>query len=59
VEGKFEPGFHVYGLESDGVAYSLDDFNKSLIPEDVLREVEAAKQKIISGQIQVTDAMSK
>ncbi len=59
MEGKFEPGFHVYGLESDGVAYSLDDFNKSLIPEDVLREVEAAKQKIISGQIQVTDAMSK
>ena len=59
VEGKFASGVHVYGLESDGVAYSLDQFNENLISPDILKEVEAAKQKIISGQIQVTDAMKK
>ena len=58
VEGKFASGIHVYGLEKDGVAYSLDDNNRSLIDPKVLQEVEAAKQRIIDGQIKVTDAMA-
>ncbi len=58
VEGKFAPGIHVYGLEKDGVAYSLDDNNRSLIDPKVLQEVEVAKQRIIDGQIKVTDAMA-
>src|SRR5918911_1427216 len=28
VNHKFQGGFHVYGLESDGVAYALDDNNR-------------------------------
>ena len=59
VEGKFQSGIHVYGLESDGVAYSLDQFNEKLISPDILKEVDEAKQKIINGQIKVTDAMAK
>jgi basic membrane protein A and related proteins len=59
VNKRFKGGFHVYGLEADGVAYALDDYNRALIPPDVLKEVEAAKQKIISGEIQVTDAMKQ
>ncbi|HEY0077345.1 MAG TPA: BMP family ABC transporter substrate-binding protein [Pyrinomonadaceae bacterium] len=59
VEGKFHPGIHVFGLENEGVGYALDKYNEPLIPPDVLKEVEAAKQKIIGGQIQVTDAMAK
>lgn len=59
VEGKFQGGIHVYGLESDGVAYSMDQNNEKLISPEVRAEVDAAKQKIISGQIQVTDAMKK
>ncbi len=28
VNKRFKGGFHVYGLEADGVAYSMDDFNQ-------------------------------
>ena len=59
VSHKFQGGFHVYGLESDGVAYALDDNNRTLIPPDVIQQAEEAKQKIIAGQIKVTDAMTK
>ena len=59
VRGQFKGGFHTYGLESDGVAYAMDDFNRSLIRPEVLREAEQAKQKIIAGEIKVTDAMLK
>jgi basic membrane protein A len=59
VAGSFEPGIHVFGLENDGVGYAMDKFNEQLVQPDWLQEVEAAKQKIINGQIQVTDAMAK
>ena len=59
VDGTFKPGFHVYGLEKDGVGYSLDDFNRPLIRPEVLQEADAARQKIINGEIKVTDAMAK
>lgn len=59
VNGAFQGGIHIYGLENDGVGYALDQHNASLIPPNVIKDVEAAKQKIISGQIQVTDAMAK
>ncbi len=57
--GKFEGGFHVFGLDKDGVAYAMDDFNKGLIPDDVIAKAEEAKKKIIAGEIKVTDAMAK
>lgn len=59
IEGKFQGGLHVYGLDKDGVAFALDQYNQSLITPDVLQEVEASRQKIIAGQIKVTDAMNK
>ncbi|HEX8116498.1 MAG TPA: BMP family ABC transporter substrate-binding protein [Pyrinomonadaceae bacterium] len=59
VRGQFKGGVHVYGLEADGVGYSLDEFNKELIPAPVLQEVEEARRKIIDGEIKVTDAMAK
>jgi basic membrane protein A len=58
VNHQFKGGFHVYGLENEGVGFSLDQFNRKLIPAEVLQEVEAAKKKIIAGQIKVTDAMA-
>jgi basic membrane protein A len=57
VGGNFKGGFHVFGLESDGVGYSMDQFNKDLVSPEALAEAEAAKKKIIAGQIKVTDAM--
>jgi basic membrane protein A and related proteins len=56
---RFKGGFHVYGLEADGVAYAMDDFNKSLISPDAIRQAEEARQRIIKGEIKVTDAMLK
>jgi basic membrane protein A and related proteins len=57
--GSFKGGFHVFGLEKEGVAYAMDQFNDPLVPADVRQRVEAAKAKIVSGEIKVTDAMLK
>ena len=52
VEG-FEPGVHIMGLENDGVGYSLDEFNASLITDEMKAAVDDARQKIIDGEIEV------
>lgn len=57
--GRFSGGFHNFGLDKDGVAYALDDNNRSLIPTDVIKKVEDARTKIGTGEIKVTDAMAK
>ncbi len=57
--GKFQGGVHIYGLENQGVDYALDEYNKALIPQDVIEKVEQAKKDIIAGKIKVTDAMAK
>jgi basic membrane protein A len=58
-DGSFKGGFHVFGLDKDGVAYAMDDNNKPLIPADVIQKVEKSKSEIIAGNIKVTDAMAK
>ncbi|HEX6185425.1 MAG TPA: BMP family ABC transporter substrate-binding protein [Pyrinomonadaceae bacterium] len=59
VKGQFKGGFHVYGLEADGVAYAMDDFNRALISPDTLSQAEEARRKIIAGEVKVTDAMTQ
>lgn len=59
LDGKFEGGFHVFGLDKDGVAYAMDENNKGLIPDDVIAKVDEAKKEIVDGKIKVTDAMAK
>jgi basic membrane protein A and related proteins len=59
LNGKFTAGFHVYGLENEGVSYALDQYNEKLIPKETLQRVEQAKARIIAGEIKVTDAMAK
>jgi basic membrane protein A len=59
VEGHFKGGIHELGLENDGIDYALDNYNRNLIPQAVLDEVERAKQDIIAGRIKVTDAMAE
>jgi basic membrane protein A len=58
LNNNFQGGFHVFGLDKDGVAYAMDEYNKKLIPEDVLQKAEEAKRKITAGEIKVTDAMA-
>jgi basic membrane protein A len=59
VRGRFQGGVHVYGLEDGGIGYAMDQHNEKLVPKAVLVEVEAAKERIISGEIKVTDAMAQ
>ena len=58
LEGQFKGGFHVFGLDKDGVAYALDQYNQPLISEEILSKVNEAKNKIVVGEIKVTDAMA-
>lgn len=59
VKGNFKAGFHVYGLDKDGVGYAMDQFNKDLITPEMIKAAEEARRKIIAGEIKVTDAMLK
>jgi basic membrane protein A len=59
VDGRFKGGIHEFGMDTDGIGYALDDYNRSLIPQPVIDEVERAKQDIIAGRIKVTDAMAE
>ncbi|MDQ3220551.1 MAG: BMP family ABC transporter substrate-binding protein, partial [Acidobacteriota bacterium] len=53
LEGKFKGGFHVFGLDKDGVAYAMDENNTAIIPVDVIQKTEEARAKIVSGEIKV------
>ena len=57
--GRFQAGVHVFGLDTDGVGYTVDEYNKALLASDAVQAAEDAKRKIIAGQIKVTDAMSQ
>jgi len=59
VEGRFKGGIHEFGMDTDGIGYTLDDYNRNLIPQQVIDEVEKAKRDIIAGRIRVTDAMAE
>ena len=59
VNGRFKGGIHVYGLPDGGIGYAMDQYNEKLVPKDVIAEVEAAKARIIKGEIKVTDAMAQ
>ena len=54
----FETGFNVMGLANDGVDYALDEHNASLVSDDMKAAVDAAKAKIVSGEVNVHDYMS-
>jgi basic membrane protein A len=58
VAGRFRGGIHSYGLADGGIGYAVDAYNRPLLPPDVLRDVEAARQAILRGDIHVTDAMA-
>lgn len=59
VEKRFRGGIHLYGLDNDGVGFALDQYNEKLISKELLDELSVAKEKIIKGEIKVTDYMAK
>ncbi|HET8728991.1 MAG TPA: BMP family ABC transporter substrate-binding protein, partial [Alphaproteobacteria bacterium] len=54
-DADFKGGVKDLGLAEDGVGLAMDENNKSLITDDAMAAVDAAKQGIIDGTIQVHD----
>lgn len=55
-EGEVTGGSTVeYGLKEDGVGLSEMKYTKQDVPEDVMAKVEAAKQEIVDGKVEVWD----
>jgi basic membrane protein A len=48
-----ETGVHVFGLAENGVGYALDEFNEDLISDEMRAAVDAAREEIIAGEIEV------
>jgi basic membrane protein A len=57
VNHRFSAGIHVFGLDKDGVGYAMDQYNNDLVSPEAREAAEAAKKKIIDGEIKVTDAI--
>jgi len=54
-DGSWKPGLQVLGLAEDGVGWALDEYNQSLVTEEMKAKVEQAKKDIVAGTIQVHD----
>ena len=55
---NLKSGFATWALANDGVGYSLDEHNSSLMTSDIISAVESAKSNIVSGELKVHDYMS-
>jgi basic membrane protein A and related proteins len=54
-DADFKGGIKVMGLAEDGVGLAMDQYNKPLITDAMMKAVDAAKAKIIAGDIKVHD----
>ena len=54
-DATFKPGLTVLGLAEEGVGYSLDEHNASLITDDMKAKVDELSAQIQSGAITVHD----
>ena len=59
VNHRFQGGFHVFGLDSDGVGYVMDSNNQNLVSPEAIRAAEEAKKKIVDKQVNVIDRMTQ
>jgi len=58
MDGEFETGVQVLGLAENGVGYAVDENNQDLLTDEMVAELEEAKAKIVSGEIEVHNYMS-
>ncbi len=56
--GEFTAGFNIMNVANGGVAWSLDEYNDSLITDEMRAAVADATAKIVSGEVVVYDFMS-
>ena len=52
MNGQFQAGFHVYGLDEDGVGYSMDENNKDLVTPEMLQTGRRSKKENHRGRNQ-------
>ncbi|WP_367281164.1 BMP family protein [Sneathiella sp.] len=57
--GTWQSGIQVLGLQEEGVGFSVDEWNKGVLTEDMIATMNKAKADIISGKIKVTNYMDK
>ena len=57
-DATFKPGLLVMGLAEEGVGYSLDEHNASLITDDMKAKVDELSAQIQAGTITVHDYMT-
>jgi len=48
LEGNFDPGVHVLGVEEGGLGYT-----ESLLPEDIIQELDEIESEIAAGNIEI------
>ena len=52
-EGMETGGFTILGLAEDGVGYAMDEYNAPLVTDEMKAAVDAAREQIISGDLDV------
>ena len=58
-DGTWKSGVVVLGVAENGVGYSMDQHNRSLITPDMEKKLEQARADIVAGKIKVTDYTAK
>ncbi len=51
----FKPGLQIFGLNNNGIDYSVDQYNQNLLDKTDLEKIESIKNDIIAGRIEVPD----
>ncbi|MCB0327067.1 MAG: BMP family ABC transporter substrate-binding protein [Bdellovibrionales bacterium] len=55
MNGNFEGGVKRFSLEDKGIDYAIDQYNKDLINQETIDQLEKTKKQIISGELKVPD----
>lgn len=55
LENAFRPGIVRYDLENGGVALSAMKYTRDKVPEQVLKKIDEIRNRIVAGEITVTD----
>jgi basic membrane protein A and related proteins len=57
-DGTWKAGAQTLGLKEDGVGVAMDEHNAKLITPEMKAKIDEARQKIVSGELQVQDYYS-
>ena len=58
MDDSWAAGTQNLGLAEDGVGYAVDEHNETQLDDSITTELEAAKAKIVAGELEVTDYYS-